>query len=483
MNMKFTSKAICVLVAFFQMLSFIGFAQNAQYTIPNSQTYKRLLESKFEGFRIVKNSLYSFNYLPITNHFKSYEQELLLMNHRLYIFLNASGIVYESQENAQNQDSLYFKRIDNTEHTGYNIDCVPFIYENNLYNIGGYGFWRCNGQLRIFDHKMKEWNLIPLNQEIPVSKYVNQPLIWQNIPNNEIMILAYMEGNEAVITNNQSPTHRADSVMSLNLKTKSWQLKGALNQELAKTLYDTKFLANLDSGLLVDNVGKIQYWNLVSNKVYKLKNASTNQLLMVAHFITNLTWKEGNKLIIGNLANQSIIDSVVVNQKDFELTEQLIFVPPTPIKAYLIAFFITTIIVVILVFRIRISKSKSIKSSTLNSVPLIQSSSELNSSYPKPQLFSITETDLLRLIIKNAKEHQRVTNVDEINRVLGVGNKSLDMQKRKRSDVIKNINERYALATNREAVVLINRMKSEIDGRLYEFYIPEEELKNVIVYL
>ena len=116
-------------------------------------------------------------------------------------------------------------------------------------------------------------------------------------------------------------------------------------------------------------------------------------------------------------------------------------------------------------------------------MPLIQSSSELNSSYPKPQLFSITETDLLRLIIKNAKEHQRVTNVDEINRVLGVGNKSLDMQKRKRSDVIKNINERYALATNREAVVLINRMKSEIDGRLYEFYIPEEELKNVIVYL
>jgi len=481
--MRLFHKTICLLVVFFQVLSFIGFAQDPQYTIPNSQTYKRLLKSNFEGFRIVKNALYSYNYLPVTNHFKSYEQELLLMNHRLYVFLNASGIIYESQENAQNQDSLYFKRIDNTEHTGYNIDCIPFTYENKLYNIGGYGFWRCNGQLRIFDYKMKEWNIIPLNQEIPVSKYVNQPLVWQNIPNNEITTLAYMEGNEAVITNNQSPTHRVDSVLSLNLKTKSWQLKGALNPELSKILYNTKFLANLDSGLLVDNVGKIQYWNLVSNKIYKLKNTSTNQLLLIAHLITNLTWKEGNQLIIGNLANQSIIDSVIINQKDFELTEQLIFLPPSQKTKYLIVFFLVLIIAVILVFRKLQSKFTKNKLSTLNTVLPTQTPSELNSSYPKPQLFSITEIDLLRLIIKNVREHKRVTNVDEVNRVLGVGNKSLDMQKRKRSDVIKNINTRYALATNRETVVLINRMKSEIDGRLYEFYIPEEELKNVTTYL
>jgi len=481
--MRLFHKTICLLVVFFQVLSFIGFAQDPQYTIQNSQIYKRLLKSNFEGFRIVKNALYSYNYLPVTNHFKSYEQELLLMNHRLYVFLNASGIIYESQENAQNQDSLYFKRIDSTEHTGYNIDCIPFTYENKLYNIGGYGFWRCNGQLRIFDYKMKEWNIIPLNQEIPVSKYVNQPLVWQNIPNNEITTLAYMEGNEAVITNNQSPTHRVDSVMSLNLKTKSWQLKGALNPELAKILYNTKFLANLDSGLLVDNVGKIQYWNLVSNKVYKLKNTSTNQLLLIGHLITNLTWKEGNQLIIGNLANQSIIDSVIINQKDFELTEQLIFLPPSQKTNYLIVFFIVLIIAVILVFRKLQSKFTKNKLSTLNTVLPTQTPSELNSSYPKPQLFSITEIDLLRLIIKNVREHKRVTNVDEVNRVLGVGNKSLDMQKRKRSDVIKNINTRYALATNRETVVLINRMKSEIDGRLYEFYIPEEELKNVTTYL
>ena len=123
------------------------------------------------------------------------------------------------------------------------------------------------------------------------------------------------------------------------------------------------------------------------------------------------------------------------------------------------------------------------KEDKISAIESIQTSSDLNSSYPKQNLFSAAESDLLRLIIRNAKELNRYTNVDEINRVLGVGNKSLDMQKRKRSDVIKNINDRYALVTNKDSIILINRIKSEIDGRLYEFYIADEEIPYVLKHI
>ena len=53
------------------------------------------------------------------------------------------------------------------------------------------------------------------------------------------------------------------------------------------------------------------------------------------------------------------------------------------------------------------------------------------------------------------------------------------MQKRKRSDAIISINERFALKTNRNSVMLINRIKSKLDGRLHEFYINEEELNTI----
>ena len=51
---------------------------------------------------------------------------------------------------------------------------------------------------------------------------------------------------------------------------------------------------------------------------------------------------------------------------------------------------------------------------------------------------------------------------------------SVDMQKRKRSDIIKSINMKYQLIDPNK--ILIERVKSELDARLQEYYLTTDTL-------
>ncbi len=68
---------------------------------------------------------------------------------------------------------------------------------------------------------------------------------------------------------------------------------------------------------------------------------------------------------------------------------------------------------------------------------------------------------------------------DEVNRILGVAQKSLDMQKRKRSDVIRSINAKYKLIQPMTTLPLVDRVKSDVDARLYEYYLLEDEIERI----
>ena len=68
------------------------------------------------------------------------------------------------------------------------------------------------------------------------------------------------------------------------------------------------------------------------------------------------------------------------------------------------------------------------------------------------------------------------TATDEVNRVLGMASKSGDMQKRKRSDVIRSINAKYRILMPEKDLDLIERVKSDLDARLYEYCITTSEL-------
>lgn len=51
------------------------------------------------------------------------------------------------------------ERIDQTYHHGYNYDCYQFVRKDTIYSFGGYGFWIQNNLLTYYSDIRKEWSL------------------------------------------------------------------------------------------------------------------------------------------------------------------------------------------------------------------------------------------------------------------------------------------------------------------------------------
>jgi hypothetical protein len=103
----------------------------------------------------------------------------------------------------------------------------------------------------------------------------------------------------------------------------------------------------------------------------------------------------------------------------------------------------------------------------------------LNTAADSNSLFSEIEKALLGLIIENINKRNRLTSIDEVNYTLGISNKSINMQKRTRSDVISSINSKYQIYFKTEAPLIL-RQNSEIDQRVKEFYIESENINKII---
>jgi uncharacterized protein (UPF0147 family) len=111
-----------------------------------------------------------------------------------------------------------------------------------------------------------------------------------------------------------------------------------------------------------------------------------------------------------------------------------------------------------------------------DSKPNTSDVSTVRSPYPIKEVFEEVEKALLKLLMDNMVNRNSRTATDEVNRVLGMASKSGDMQKRKRSDVIRSINAKYRILMPEKDLDLIERVKSDLDARLYEYCITKSEL-------
>jgi hypothetical protein len=93
------------------------------------------------------------------------------------------------------------------------------------------------------------------------------------------------------------------------------------------------------------------------------------------------------------------------------------------------------------------------------------------------QAFTETEISLIQLLI-NASGAKQNVEISEINRVLGIKDKNLGLQKKVRSDVINAINDKYTFITQGE-INLIASVRKEDDKRFFEYFIVPTEVKTV----
>jgi len=72
----------------------------------------------------------------------------------------------------------------------------------------------------------------------------------------------------------------------------------------------------------------------------------------------------------------------------------------------------------------------------------------------------------------------KTTSIDELNKILGVTQKSIEIQKKQRSDTIISINKKYSLIVGRHSYI-IERKKNEFDKRSFDYFIDHTKIEAV----
>jgi hypothetical protein len=438
-------------------------SQEPSYTVPNSKFLRLIRDSRFDGCEFVTSPVLNIKKILDLHGIgvgKNGECPLIIQG-EIYIHIPATGIVYKCT-GSKEADSVRFVRIDSTKLYGYNINSFTFVHNNSLYNLGGYGFWHWNGQLRKFYPELGEWDIVPLNRELPVSNIFPGTYIWKSPINNLLFTFSYIDGNEAVRVERPNQILRQDSVIKLDLISNNWTVMGKLNSILLPVFRNYSLIASMDSGIMVDNHGKLSYLNLLNNTI----SVSTKRELFrrsPAKINNILTWTKGSKLFYENIQTGNV-DSILISSFKFTKINERIYENDSNYLNKL-GYVGGILILASIVWGVR----KKIVKRQLAAREDETSNSELLSPYSNKEVFTEVEKALLKLLLDNTITKGSSTSIDEINWILGVSNKSVDMQKRKRSDVIRAINEKYQLLHPGVKANLIDRSKSELDARLYEY--------------
>lgn len=85
------------------------------------------------------------------------------------------------------------------------------------------------------------------------------------------------------------------------------------------------------------------------------------------------------------------------------------------------------------------------------------------------ELLDEREKSLIKFLFDHSAD-ERLTSIGEINKVIGVQNRSVETQKRMRSDLIGSINQKLNIITKDKKPV-IDKQRSEFDKRSFEYFI------------
>ncbi|MCF8215118.1 MAG: hypothetical protein K9I92_08170 [Chitinophagaceae bacterium] len=449
----------------------IAWSQESSYSVLNTPFLRTIRNPRFDGCEMVHHSAVSLKLINFKNsNFRTYEQVLLIRKGELYIYISATGMLYKCAGNID-ADSLRFDRIDKTEHYGYNINAKTFLHKDRFYNIGGYGFWRWNGQLRFFNDRSADWKIERLNREIPV--VLNPPGFpqWKSRKGNQLISLGYVSANSTEKVPEQERVKSIDSVISLDLDRTNWTVLGKLNptlDALSKSEYTLRSM--LDSGVVVDINENIQYLNLLDNKIYSLSNQDILNFFY-SNIVQKVSWYHDGQ-IYATILGEWQVDSIKIDAQDFTYTGEQVYTTSNPSSSLISGSLLAILAIAGFWFYKKSKKGVQPKDPRSKT----EEQGAVRSPYPVKEVFEEVEKALLRMLMENMAIRNSRTATDEVNRVLGMASKSGDMQKRKRSDVIRSINAKYRLLVPEKDVELIDRVKSDLDARLYEYCITASEL-------
>ena len=380
--------------------------------------------------------------------------QFIKTSRNLYLYFSGSGLLYEWQKN---QDSLIvFKRIDQTEDFNYNIEAFLFARKNDIYNMGGYGFWKSTGTLRKYNTKDAEWDADPIKEEVHIP--FDKELCWFN-PATERLFIPYQQIVNTGIQAKSGEDEFDKQVYRFDLANKTWEKLGKTNAEFLEILANSTWKIPTDFGLLVCNNDKVYQINYEENTISEYSNASFVQMMVRINHFQLKYYTDGTIYYLNGKTWH--YDSLKVPMAKFGKTGIKIWRKNNP---YLLFGFIPVFLMVVFAAKkIRSKKTKESKSADMNPT-----------GFNAKIRFNETEKQLLQLMLEKTKSNN-TTTIAEINYVLGIKDKNIGLQKKVRSDIINSINEKFGFL-NKGQKHLIGNIRSESDKRFFEYFVEHENI-------
>ena len=390
------------------------------------------------------------------------EQVLLKTPKNLFIAISGSGRLYEKA--FDNDSLLYFKRIDDNDNINYNLAAFWFINGENIYNYGGYGFWKSNGTIRGFNFKDQEWDVIPTNIEIFAPSF---PISSWHDPVKNLLFVPYQQIINSGIKGFQNSNGRIeDDMMCLDFKTGNWLPLGKLLPSYLNIIKNAKLKVYTSTGYMISDGEDTYAFNFLNNSVSKNSNRSLAQSLIRIDYSSTHYYKD--ELLYSYNPVTGVLDTLVIDESKFVKEPNPVWVIqldytklwPLMIGGILLVFMLG------LIFVSNTSIKKAIETS--NHFPGVKKIDVR---------FNQTELSLIDLLIEKSIGATRAT-ISDINYVLGIKDKNIGMQKKVRSDVINGINDKFKYASSQD-IMLVLSVRSETDKRYFEYFISKEQLKEV----
>lgn len=375
-------------------------------------------------------------------------------------------------------------RIDSTIYHGYNHRSYSFYTGNTLYSYGGTGLFNTNGALRYFSTEKSEWEVVLLNREIP-HVFESTDNFYLDTANNRFYLTGLHSYNPTIKSNRWIESRINNRVWMLDLEKRDWQRLGhAKDTGLAIvgiSPWGMLFNAQMRPDI-ADFENNRYLWGTENARKKFTRFFRTTARPSIAYFIDST-------LYFGNYSGY--MDSVKFSLSDFHDSGIAIYKSPDPTtidrEKIVIAFVVLSLIALNILLLVKLRKkrfaSEGIPASTgypRQNLRTGRDPQDFRSSR-LPDMLDEKEKWILEFILEQSR-YNRVVNIEELNKILGVTHKSLEIQKRQRSDTLSSINQKLAHLSQNEHPV-IDKRRSLVDKRSFEYFIhPDlfEELEKIL---
>ena len=456
-NLKFVSFLVFLLS--FSTISAQFVPCERSYTVFYNPFLQKIVEFKDYNGNIGLSK--SADIIPLNGtSFASNAQELIKHNGKIYILISQTGFIFRMSE--PQGDSVEFRKIDNTINSNYNIGCTNFIYKDEIYNYGGYGFWSKFPHVRKFNKVDMEWDIQPTNFAVYSADYD-----WFSPKEGRLYVPFQKIENKSLKDPKYTNGLFEYTSYYLDLKTTDWIKIGKVTPELIKLVNEKNNYGTYpcENGRIFIINEKAYLFDYLNNKVYKSKRADLNQffirgaLEMTSFFYNGKFYRYQSGL--------QTFKTWDLNMNDFELLNFSIWGNDYMKLIFVLAICLVIALLVLFVRLFNQNVKKKIETAQLK----VLKTKTMN------QAFTETETSLIQLLL-NASNSQQNVEISAINHVLGIKDKNVGLQKKVRSDVINAINDKYSFITQVENN-LIGSVRKEDDKRFFEYFIVPTEVKTI----